>query len=388
MNKRSWALMVGELQVQVKGEGRLEFLNTCQRSRIPLWGVKVSQDCISLATSIRGFLAMRKPARRHRCLVRVVGRRGFPFFWQRLRRRTSFALGALIFLSMVWLFSNFVWQVDISPSVLVSREQIFGVAKEHGLYVGAWREKIKPEEVRMALLLAFPNLAFVSVDIEGSRVEINIVDRDMVKIAPRPAGDIRARKGGLITRIIAFSGQALVSHNTTVVAGQMLIAGEVVVNGYRMPPVHAAGIAEARVWYEAIGHSSLNREVRVYTGVVATGNWIRVGGVMILQSGPGASPFTYYDVVTHKRIVAPFVEHITVTYREQDIEAAVASPQQAVAEAKSQADTQLRGLVPEEATLVEKNYHELWSADGQRVMVRMILETIEDIGDFVAHAGP
>ncbi|MBT9152130.1 MAG: hypothetical protein DDT35_00342 [Firmicutes bacterium] len=121
-----------------------------------------------------------------------------------------------------------------------------------------------------------------------------------------------------------------------------------------MPPVHAAGIAAARVWDEGIGHSSRNREVRVYTGIVATGNWIRVGGVMILQSGPGASPFTYYDVVTHKRIVAPFVEHITVTYREQDIEATVATPEQAVAEAKSQADTQLRGLVPAGPHLWEK----------------------------------
>ncbi|MBT9158211.1 MAG: hypothetical protein DDT36_01214 [Firmicutes bacterium] len=59
-------------------------------------------------------------------------------------------------------------------------------------------------------------------------------------------------------------------------------------------------------------------------------------------------------IVTHKRIVAPFVEHITVTYREQDLEEAVATPEQAVAEAKSQADTQLRGLVPARATLVEK----------------------------------
>lgn len=385
MRNKWWTFLFGVLTLRIDGQGRLDFINNCQRQRLPLWRVKVRPDHITLSTSIKGFFSMRKPARRNRCAVRVVKRLGLPFLIQRLYRRWSFACGILLFGALVWLLSNVIWFIDIPPNAGISPAEVAQVAKTQGLYIGAWRERINPEEVTHALRMQFPELVFVSVSLRGSRADIKLVERETVIIPHRPPGDIVAAKNGLVTRVIAYSGQAVVSARSTVTAGQILIAGRVVINGRTMPPVHAAGMAEARVWYEATGQAALQRRQKVLTGARATGTWLRVGGAQVHISGVSASPYRHYTADTEKRIVLPFVEHIVVTFREQTLEMAVVSREQAVSEASAQAEESLRSIVPPTASIVEKKHREAWSLDEKEVTFIIIVETLEDIGKFVAH---
>ncbi|MBS3873104.1 MAG: sporulation protein YqfD [Firmicutes bacterium] len=386
MRNNWWTFLFGVLTLRIGGEGRIDFINSCHRLLLPLWRVKVRHDHITLSTSIKGFFAMRKLARRNRCSVRVVRRHGLPFFMQRMYRRWSFACGILVFALLIWLLSNIVWFIDIEPSVAISSAEIAQVAKEQGLYIGAWRERIKTEEVTQALRVKFPELVFVAVSLRGSRAEIKLVERETIIPPHRPPGDIVAAKNGLLTRLIAYTGQAVVNANATVTAGQVLISGRMVINGQTMPPVHALGMAEARVWYEAKGQATTHRQQRSFTGRVAVGTWLGAGEARVHLSGVSTSPFPYYDAVTEKRIVAPFVEHVVVTFREQVMQMEAVSREQVLADARAQAEQNLRLIVPPQARIVERKHHEEWSPTATEVTVTITVETLEDIGKFVAHA--
>ncbi len=100
---------------------------------------------------------------------------------------------------------------------------------------------------------------------------MQLVDRAVVPPRLRLPGDIVAARAGIVTRIIAFSGEARVKPGDTVAAGQVLLSGATATGG------HASGLVEARVWYEAIGSMELTRTVHNATGRAAIREFVRLG---------------------------------------------------------------------------------------------------------------
>ena len=99
--------------------------------------------------------------------------------------------------------------------------------------------------------------------VRGSTAVVQLVDRAVIPPLLRLPGDIVAVRAGVITRIIAFSGEANVTAGDTVARGQLLLSGATAQGG------HASGLVEARVWYEAVGSMKTTQVVQNPTGRVA-----------------------------------------------------------------------------------------------------------------------
>ena len=78
----------GEVRIRVCGASIERFLNVALQGEIGLWNtVRVDARTIETTLSLSDFYALRRLMRRTGCRVRVIGRRGLPFFVARLRRR-------------------------------------------------------------------------------------------------------------------------------------------------------------------------------------------------------------------------------------------------------------------------------------------------------------
>lgn len=385
MTDRLIAHLFGYLLVSISGKDRVRFLNACASQGIPQWSVRTRSKSILLCTSIAGFKAMRRPARQQRCEVRVLERRGLPFVVQRMQRRATFSFGALSFVVLLWLLSSFVWFIEIEGSEKVASADIGAYMRTQGLYVGAWRASPDLDDVASAILREYPELVWAGISIEGSRVHVKLVDKVTVTPQLRMPGDIVAAKAGLLIKIIATSGQAVAMSGQTVSLGQILIRGAVEIEEQVAQEVMAEGIVEARVWYEAFGHSQVARSVQRPTGILAVTEIVRVGTHEFFVAGARVSPFEFYESTAVKRVLLPGVEHITITYRELTLENEVVSAEVARLEAARNAEALINELIPEHTMVVDKKITDQWSSDGNTVTVRVLVETHEDIGEFVPY---
>lgn len=128
----------GFLLLRITGQKRAAFVSECARIGIPQWAVKYCGGQVLLCSSIRGFLLMRKPARKYRCQVEVLSRKGVPFLLQKARRRLFFSLGALLFAALLWLLTSIVWRVEVEGSRKVVSADVLRVVRQAGLDVGTW----------------------------------------------------------------------------------------------------------------------------------------------------------------------------------------------------------------------------------------------------------
>lgn len=385
MVERIIAYLFGYVVITVTGPNRVRFVNRCLQLGIPQWGVRARDGRIILRTTIAGFVAMRKPAHENRCVVRVLLRRGFPFFVQRLRRRGAFSLGAAMFIVLLWLLSSFVWFIEVDPSQAVDSATLNEYLRVQGVFVGAMRHSLQQEAIASAILREFPELAWAGLSIEGSRVHVRLVDKDTIVPIVRIPGDIVASKAGVLTKVIATSGQAVAKPGQTVTLGQIIIRGSVIIEGQVANEVMAEGYAEARVWYEAWGQGQLSRSIEVPTGAQAVTELIRLAGIEVVVAGARSNPYALYETALVKRVLLPGVEHITITYREMSLKNEAVSVDQALSDASLQAEASLHELLPTGVTIVDQQLTEEWSQDGNTVTVRILVETQEDIGTFIPY---
>jgi len=281
--------------------------------------------------------------------------------------------------------SSFVWFIEVEGSENITVDDLGGYLREKGLHIGAWRSSLDHERIASAILKDYPELAWAGISIKGSRAHVKLVDKAVVVPEQRIPGDIVASKAGVLLRVIATSGQAVVNSGITVSPGQVLISGTVIVEEEIASQVMAEGIAEARVWYEAFGNAQISRDIEYPTGNTATSELIRIGGRDFSLAGPSECPFGLYESETTKRILLPGVEHITITYQELDLKNETISREQAIIEAASQAEARIKAMLLQEVSVVDTKTTDEWSADGNTVTVRILIETLEDIGKFLPY---
>ncbi|MBT9155212.1 MAG: hypothetical protein DDT37_00177 [Firmicutes bacterium] len=123
----------GFLLLKLSGQNQAAFISECARQGIPQWGVRHRGGHVLLCSTVRGFLSMRNPARKHRCQVEVLRRRGLPFLLQRARRRLFFSLGALLFAGFLWVLTSMVWRVQVERSKQVETADVLQVLRQAGL---------------------------------------------------------------------------------------------------------------------------------------------------------------------------------------------------------------------------------------------------------------
>ncbi|MBS3984734.1 MAG: sporulation protein YqfD [Selenomonadales bacterium] len=367
----------GFLLLRLTGQNRAAFLSECARAGIPLWSVRQQGGHVLLYSSVPGFLSMRKPARKYRCQIEVLSRRGVPFLLQKARRRLFFSLGAIFFAGLLWLLTSMVWRVEVEGSQKVAAADILPVVREAGLDIGTWRREVDSERIATAILREFPELAWAGVRLKGSVAIIQLVDRAVIPPILRLPGDVVAARAGVITRIIAFSGEVRAAAGDTVARGQLLLSGATAQGG------HASGLVEARVWYEAVGSMETTQVVRNTTGRVAVREYVRLGEREVQVAGPSQLPFALYEATTLKRNLLPGVEHVTVTFHEVTRSHRSLSASEAEAAATLAAQEKLRVSLPSGVTILDSRTDVWWSEDKTVVYVRVIAETLEDIAQFV-----
>ena len=258
-----------EFSIQGKKKGQAErFLTLSARSGFCFWGMEPEGEGFRCRVRAVEYPELRSGARRCRVRLRVLRRRGLPFWQQKLCRRKGLALGGAVFCLLLWFLSGRFWIITVSGNEELPQSLLLSAAQEEGLFSGVARDSIDEKVLAAALMERFPEIGWVSVNTRNCQAEICLeegIPKPEDQSGETPA-NILAAADGQILSIDAFDGVAMVKAGDTVVEGQVLISGiredQLGVNH----AIHARGQVEART------RRSFTAEIPLeYTETVETG---------------------------------------------------------------------------------------------------------------------
>jgi similar to stage IV sporulation protein len=386
----------GVVHIRISGAFPEKFINLCLARGIFLWGIFRDNGDLVACVRLADFLRIRPLVRLSRCRVQVVGHDGFPFTLKRVRRRKMMVMGGLLFFFFLNLLSSYVWFVDVSGQKMLAAESIRALVAEHGLKPGVRKELVDVKALEKEVLLTLPEVAWVGIRVTGTRAVVEVVEKTLPKPEDKSPAHVIAAKDGVITEIIALAGQAAVKKGDTVKKGDLLIKGFTPTPPPEdgKPPVimvpasliRAGGIVKARVWYESYGESGLSQEVAERTGGQVMAITVRVGQHEVILKKAPEPPFPAYDTeVIRKKLPggrnSDFIVESTINiFHELSSVKHDISPEQARDLARGKALSSVQNLIPEGAQVLGRDIAVLQTAEPGLVRVRVLVETVEDIG--------
>lgn len=254
---RLWNYVRGYVIIIVNGYFLEKFINICTHRQMRLWNIRWKKnDTVLMKLSIEDFKLLRPVAKKSRCRVHIIKKKGLPFILNRYKNRKAFVIGSGVCVITFFLISSFIWDVSVVGNSKVTTEVIMEKLYENGVKLGALKYSINTDEIVDNMMLEINDLARISVSLRGTKV--NVIVNERVKppdlIDKNEPCDLVALKDGVISSIVAKEGLETVKIGDTVTKGQLLITGTVQnMKNLEAPPlmVHSIGSVKARTWYEA-----------------------------------------------------------------------------------------------------------------------------------------
>ena len=378
--------ILGYVRITVEGYYIERFINICTTSKILIWNLKREKGVrLYLNIGIKDFFEAVKIAKKLKCKVKIIQKRGIPFLLHKYKKIKLFVITLLVVTILIGISTKYVWNINIQ---IDSNMEMIGIeedVKEAGLNVGMKKEKINVQEIANKIRLKRNDISWIGIELKGTNAIVRVVK---AKEAPeivdeKEYSNIIAKKSGVITKIIAQNGTAMVNIGDEVEENQILIAGQMEGKYTGIRNVHSLGEVEAIVKYSKTEKIPLKTIEKVATGKKETKYKLKISNFQI-NFYKTLSKFEIYDTIeTEKKfkIFSDFYLPISITkttYKEQkNVEKTYQ-----VEEAKEQGIKELEESIEKEIenkqNILNKNVNVYQNEDS--IDVYVTYEVLENIG--------
>jgi len=323
-------LLRGAVRVRVESDRPEAALNRMARSGIrPRRVAKEGEHAFVASLTVReaGTLAALE-RREGGFTAERLRERGAPRWLRRVRRRYALIAGLLLCFAAVQVSDLFIWQIDVAGNERVSSAVILAELDKRGVGIGKCRLGFAPEFIANEMLLAVPELCWLTVNTHGSRAEVLVREErpapEMEKDGP---ADICADKDGIISRMTVMQGVSAVAPGEAVKKGELLVSGEMesIASGVRA--VRAEADITARTWHELTAVIPEETFRKRYTGRERVRRAVILGGKRINCYFTGGNPWPCYDkIISYHTVTLPNgaalpLTLVKETFREYEAEA-------------------------------------------------------------------
>ena len=241
-------LLQGYVIFEATGGFAERFLNLCKMNSIVLWNVKKEGAKVIAFTNESDFKRINIASSRAGMEIKIIKKRGLPSFVTLHKYRLGVFFGVLAVALMIFYMSTLLWRVEIVSNDGVKINNFTEVVEQLGVRIGARKSKIDIPQVQQQLLDTFPELSWVSLNIFGSKaqIEYSYARKALPIIDNKLITNVVAKKSGEIVLVDGNEGVNKVKVGENVAEGSLLISG-VIVNGDGTESfVHARGKVMAR----------------------------------------------------------------------------------------------------------------------------------------------
>ena len=295
--------ILGYVRITVEGYYIERFINICTTNKILIWNLKREKGVkLYFNVGIKDFYRVVKVAKKLKCKMKIQKKRGIPFVLNKYRKRKAFLVSLIIIIIAIYLSSNFVWNIEIQIEENLQLENIEQNISEAGLEIGKLKSKINIQEIVNKIRLERNDVSWIGISLEGTNAIVKVVK---AKEAPQVINEeeycnIIAKKGGVITEIIAQNGTAQVKVGDSVEQGQILIKGTMEGKYTGTRYVHSLGEAKAIVQYIKTEQFPLKQMQKIKNGNTEKKYGIKINNFQI-NFYKTLSKFKIYDTIKEEK---------------------------------------------------------------------------------------
>ncbi len=304
---RLWNYFCGYVIIKIEGLTLEKFINLSIVKDIYLWDIiRIDYTTLEAKISIKDFKKLRVVIRRVGCRVRIIEKKGFPFFMHKFKYRKMLAFGFAISLCILFFLTSFIWSIDVLGSDEVEPKAILQELDNVDITVGLRKSDIDIDEIERLLLKNFSDLSYVHAHIKGTKLIVEVKKRDNppINIDKNTPCNIISKKRAVIQKVIAKNGRALVEKGDIVKNGQILISGVITDEKFDNPLlVHSTGEVYGFSYYTEIIKEPIINQIEERTGRVYKTKELKLGNNSIHLT-KGEIPFKNYQ--EDKVIKKPF----------------------------------------------------------------------------------
>ncbi len=217
----------GKSIIRASGRFPERILNIASTSGIFISDVKRDgEDSIVFCTGIKGgekLLSLNLEG----LTLEIVESYGIPIVIRKYKKRVLLCLLPAIFILSSYIFSLFIWRVEVEGGDLKLQEEVLSTISESGVYVGALKKKIDRYEVKRKAIMSIDELSWLWVDIRGGAAKVKIRERkphlDLIPITE--PSDVIAMHSGLIEKMQVYCGVPLFKEGQSVKKGDVIVTG-------------------------------------------------------------------------------------------------------------------------------------------------------------------
>lgn len=378
----------GYLEVEIEGPYPERFINICSQNGINFWNLnRIGSDMLTARVRVLEIARLRELARNALCEVRVLSRKGAPFFVWRFRKRFVFIAGFVFFALVLYFTSIRIWDISVQGKIKVSEERILRHLREIGVGIGTPSADIDPEFIENIMLLRIPELRWLTVNVKGSKATVEVRERsEPPKIVDkRIPCNVVAGRGGIITKIVVLDGSAQVEAGDTVTEGQLLASG-IMDTAVGMRLVHARAEVLARTWYTVTAKIPAIIDIKEYTEGKIQKNAVIFAGRRLNLYFSSSIPYERCDKIIQKtRLSLPGgyvlpITWITESYHEYNTYRGQLDAEVAAYILRQGLKSRLEKMVPD-GEIVRTDY--TLKLDGNFYTMTLTAECLEDIAKTV-----
>jgi similar to stage IV sporulation protein len=277
-----------------------KFINLLWRNGIVVKNIKkINITTVVLQVKLSDYSEISKVAKLTDTRIRITGRSGLSFFLMKVKKRFALFIGVILFGSIIYYLSTFVWNIDINTERYISPYELRNQIKGFGVIPGLRKKNIDIYEIENKLTKMNDEIMWVKVRIEGAKLVVNVIERQsppIITIDKAPANLI-ASKDGEIVRLFTTEGTAIVNKGNMVEKGDVLVKGEQGKEG-SVYSVHADGEVIAKTFYEGKKEIPLNNKSRVKTGNSISNLYFELANKKVYLKN-SLIPYANYDKIVN-----------------------------------------------------------------------------------------
>lgn len=227
----------GYAKFTAKGKFPERLLNLTLKNGIRLWGMYSDSTSLTAYVSAKEYVLLRPFAKRCGLILHCTKKGGLPFIISQYKIRSGLVVGAILYIAISIILSGFIWNININTGESINEYELREELRSLGLYEGAKISSINIHEIEQQATIDMDNIAWISINITGTLVNVEISPRvDKKSSAEKNPSNIIASSDGVITGIEAGEGKPSVKIGEAVVKGQMLVSGilEYDVGGFKL----------------------------------------------------------------------------------------------------------------------------------------------------------
>lgn len=309
-----WKSFKNPIQIKINGSGYKRFLNLCVKNQIILNNLIKKEGGICFEISENDWNIAKKWIPKTGIQYEIIGKQGVKTWSYKWKKRKLFLYFPIYVLMACYIFSFFLWKIEIIGNFSTSTNMIVEFLKKEKINIGCRADKIDTRQLELDFLNVFSTVQWVSINIEGTTLQIALKEKENILSNAKentvldeehPVGLATGHDGKLIS-ILTRKGIPLVKAGQDIAANQILIEGKIPIFdsatneciSYEIVEPEGEVILQYDMPYSfEIKNNYIQKE---YTGHSKSFYKVRIGN-KIIPIFEKSNPFAFYDILEEQK---------------------------------------------------------------------------------------